>query len=396
MTKTPPKSSKKSKLIRKEWPKIRDISYRGKTLFVVDGRPHQKREYFAKKVEAETRAEQLETERENKGTESLGFSTETRVMAAECAHKLTPYGKTIRDATEHYIAWLISEKHRNESRLLKDCLADYLLARQADVDRKELAKTSMYEIKARLTTVDGALGQMPIMSVTKEKVWTYLDSLPYAARTRINYRLRMSHFFNFCKGKGWIDRNPCEDIEMKAKRGDVSILSIDEVKKVLKAAVASPHASSLVPFAAVSLFAGLRPGEAEQLDWKNVHFNTESIEVLHHTSKTRDTRYVKMDPTLILWLNSHKKKSGRIIEPNHRKNWEEARAAAGDFMKGNVDVLRHTFASYWLALHKNRTELAELMGNSVDVIKKHYRKPILEMVAKEFWAITPKALKKEE
>jgi hypothetical protein len=50
---------------------------------------------------------------------------------------------------------------------------------------------------------------------------------------------------------------------------------------------------------------------------------------------------------------------------------------------------RHSFGSYWLALHKNRAELVELMGNSVQVIKVHYRAPVLESDAVAYFALRP-------
>jgi hypothetical protein len=55
------------------------------------------------------------------------------------------------------------------------------------------------------------------------------------------------------------------------------------------------------------------------------------------------------------------------------------------------DICRHSFGFYWLALHKNRAELTELMGNSVQVIKAHYRAPVLEAeaVAVAYFALRP-------
>jgi integrase len=64
-------------------------------------------------------------------------------------------------------------------------------------------------------------------------------------------------------------------------------------------------------------------------------------------------------------------------------------APNGDGTKWTVDILRHTYASYWLATHQNRAQLAELMGNSVEVIRKFYRQPILKSDTKKFWALRP-------
>jgi hypothetical protein len=73
------------------------------------------------------------------------------------------------------------------------------------------------------------------------------------------------------------------------------------------------------------------------------------------------------------------------------------RAAAGFSVRGNkgepwpADVLRHSYASCWLTIYKNRAELAELMGNSAAIIGKHYRRPIPQAEAEEWFAIWPDA-----
>ena len=53
------------------------------------------------------------------------------------------------------------------------------------------------------------------------------------------------------------------------------------------------------------------------------------------------------------------------------------------------DVLRHSFGSYWLAKNHNRARLAEYMGNSVQIIRKHYRKVVSKSACAEYWKIVP-------
>lgn len=398
MKTTPAPKKKKATIIRREWPKVRDLNPAGKKLFVVDARPYGRREGYATKEDALTRAEQLALEIENKGTESVAFPTEARIMAAECIRRLEPFGKNLRDATDHYVAWLKSEKHKNESRLVSLCIADYEAARTLDVERGDFAAKSLNGVKTALRPLNNGLGGLPIMAVTEEKIMTLLDSMRISARSRLNYRTGMSAMFNFCRRKGWIEKNPVEDIAIKVKSAEVRVLTVEQSKILLRAAAASKEAECAVPYAAICLFTGLRPGEAEQLRWEQIHFDTDTIEVLSQTSKTRDGRFVPIEPTLRVWLELHKKTTGRIIGTNFRNVWRAVKAMAAkagglDFMHKNYDVLRHTYASYWLPIHKNRTELAEHMGNSVGVIKKHYRRPILETTAKAFWSLTPEVLK---
>ena len=51
--------------------------------------------------------------------------------------------------------------------------------------------------------------------------------------------------------------------------------------------------------------------------------------------------------------------------------------------------MRHSYGSYWLAKYKQRAVLAEHMGNSLQIIKKHYRQVVSKSATTEFWRITP-------
>jgi integrase len=387
---------KKSKfpIIRSEWPRI--IDYRKNKIgrLMLDARPHGEREYFKNVGEAKARADQLATERENRGIEALNFSTENRVMAVECIEQLRLFGKTLRDATAHYVNWLRAEAAKNSSLLVRECINQFLASRTADVKRGDLAKNSFYEVRARANRLRDAIGDLHIADVTEDTIKTYLDSIPFSARTRENIRLRASKFFNFCKSKGWILSNPCEAVKVRVQRADTRILAVAEAKHLLTKAQESKFKEHAVPYAAICLFAGLRPGEAEQLDWQHVHFKTKVIEVLGHTSKGRESRFVPMEKNLVAWLKPYAQQDGRVVGSNFRKELDSVKRAAGyDPADKNSrwvqDIMRHSYASYWLALHQNRAQLAEHMGNSVDVIRAHYRRPILKSEARKYWALTP-------
>lgn len=387
---------KKSKfpIIRNDWPRIIDYRKNEISRLMLDARPYGKREYFDTVGEAKARADQLATERENRGIEALNFPTESRVMAVECIEQLRPFGKTLRDATAHYVNWLKAEAAKKRSLSVRECIDQFLISRKADVERGDLSKNSFYEVQERANLLSKAIGDLHIADVTEDRMKTYLDSIPFSARTRENIRLRASNFFNYCKSKGWILSNPCEAVKIRVPRSDTRILSVAEAKHLLTKAEESKFKDHAVPYAALCMFAGLRPGEAEQLDWQHVHFKTKVIEVLGHTSKGRESRFVQMEKNVITWLKPYAQARGRVVGSNFRKEWETVKRTAGyDPANKNSrwvqDIMRHSYASYWLAIHQNRAQLAELMGNSVDVIRAHYRRPILRNDASKFWSLRP-------
>lgn len=73
---------------------------------------------------------------------------------------------------------------------------------------------------------------------------------------------------------------------------DIAILTVAETAKLLKAA---EEYSSLLPYVALGLFAGLRPGEAQQIRWSDIHFEAEQIEIRPETTKVRQRRFVPLE-----------------------------------------------------------------------------------------------------
>jgi integrase len=141
---------------------------------------------------------------------------------------------------------------------------------------------------------------------------------------------------------------------------------------------------------AVSLFGGLRPTEAQLLRWEFVHFRTKQVEVRRETSKTREGRFVEINPTLALWLQRFRKKEGPIVGSNFRKDWQAVREGT-EFETWQKDILRHTYGSYWLPIYQDRAHLAELMGNSIQIIRRHYRRAVPKLAAEQFWKLRPEA-----
>ena len=363
---------------------------------MVDGRRrgNGRREYFKNVAEAETRADQLAVERENHGTASLNFPARDRVMTAECRELLRPWDRTIRDATEHYVGFLKAEAIKSQSPLIRDCVQQFLTSRERDVERGELAKRTLTETRHFTKHLMAAVGGLRIAEFDVDVVTTFLDSFPVSARTRLNIRLRLSKFFSFCRSKKWIATNPCADIQIKVRRGEVTILSVEDTEQLLRAAEASQFRNAMAPYVACCLFGGLRPHEAQQLKWEQINFETATIHVLAHTSKRRESRYVHIEPALMTWLRPYVQRSGNVAGTNFRYQWRSVVEAAGygENRSWPQDVMRHTAASMLLALKRNRALVAEELGTSVNVLRRHYRQPILKADAALFWALRPTAL----
>lgn len=390
---------------RKTWPRVRETVIRGTKFIVVDARPHGPREYFQPKdlETAKARAHELDLARNRYGTAAVLMTLRDRADFEYGKERLEPHGANMRDAVEHYMGHLERVKQLEGGKPMPEALDEW----EATYMSKNRSPETLKEIRVRVAGFKRAFGEMKVAEITPANIQDYIngyqaDGKSVSERTKLNIRVKLAQFFNLARLRGWRTDNPCEMVQVEAGGREIIILSVTETVDLLQAAKASPHHSQVVPYVATCLFAGLRPGEAEHLDWKDLHFDIKEIDVRPETSKTRKLRHVRMEPALIEWLMPYRKRNGKIIGEAFRDKWEAVRRAAG-YRVGSApeggwpktarrwpeDVMRHSFASYWLPIYHSKAELAMQMGNSQDVIDRHYRRTIREADAKAFWSLRP-------
>jgi integrase len=405
----------KAKPYREEWPRIRTVTLRGVDFYQTDGRPHFPRKTFPTLADAEKQALKWENARAKYGTAGRFLAERDATRMAQAFDLLQPHGADIVDACRFFAEHLEAEKRRASGKVVSDGLAEWVES-YATKDRDPETRV---ELASKARIFRQAFGHLKLSDLDAAKIIKWIDG--YEAKpgklaapfTRANLRTKISQFLNFSKLKGWIENNPLQGIKVeRPPRAPVAILDVTQVRRLLSAADVSEDRAIVLPYAAVCIFAGLRPNsEAEALRWEDINFSTGDIHVRAETSKTREERFVPMESNLIAWLESCAiRHPGAIIgaaENPFREAWEKVKRAAG-YKVGTVpkngwpalaqdwpaDAMRHTYASMWLATHKSRAELAERMGNSEATIKAHYRRAIRPEVAKEFWEIMPESKKR--
>lgn len=180
--------------------------------------------------------------------------------------------------------------------------------------------------------------------------------------------------FGYALKRELLDRNPVEAIgKVKIVSGAVAIFTPDEPAKVLSAVCVEARSAI-----AIGAFAGLRTAEILRLDWREVDLERGHIEVTERKAKTAKRRLVKIAPNLAPWLEPDRKEQGKIYPLGWRSYHEDASAAARlGGLAWPQNGLRHSFASYHLALHQNAPALALEMGQtSPRMIFDHYREVV--------------------
>ena len=157
------------------------------------------------------------------------------------------------------------------------------------------------------------------------------------------------------------------------KASAIQILSVSQCARLLRVCESAAERRVV----ALLLFAGIRPdaqnGEIGRLDWSSV---SDQIYIAAEISKTSSDRYIPISARLGRLLRGHPK-SGPVCPPNWRRAWQRIRRDAG--ISEMHDVLRHTFASNYLAAHGEEAT-KNAMGHTQGSVTlfRHYRRAIMQ------------------
>jgi Site-specific recombinase XerC len=198
--------------------------------------------------------------------------------------------------------------------------------------------------------------------------------------------------FNYGVKRGWLDQNPISKLDFETiKRGEVVTLSPKQAAALLKTVELN---RDLLPYHVLGLFAGIRPLELQRLNWRDIDLDEGRIEITAEVSKTGRRRIINIEPNLKAWLNHYITAGGGIVGNlvplvNLRTRVRLIRSAAG-LTDWTQDVMRHSYASYWLAQHGDINQLTLQMGHeNPDMLWKHYHKASKKKDAALYWAIMP-------
>jgi integrase len=338
----------------------------------------RKRSFFETKEQAESFAGFKNAELKRNGVEHAEFPTALRVIAQNAVEQLKPFGKTITDAVQHYIAYLKAKE--------KSCAAVHLVRELVAAKQNDgVSKRHLDDLRSRLNIFADKFDGQPVATITSAAIDDWLRSLAVSAVTRNHYLRLIVLAFNFAVQRGYATENPAEKTaKAKERAGDIGILSVAQAARLLESATLE-----VLPYTAIGLFAGLRRAEIERLDWSEIDFESGLIEVTAQKAKAARRRLVAIQPNLREWLLPIRKHKGTITTEGFRKRFEQARTVAG-IQDWPDNALRHSFASYHLAHFKNAASTAlELGHHDSRVAFGHYRELVKPKEAERYWKIKP-------
>ncbi len=336
------------------------------------------RKYFVTKGEAETFAQQRNTELLNQGREALEVPSWLRIMAQRCQSQLDEYGKTLEDAVHFYLPHLQATN--------RSCVIGSLVKELLEVKKRDGASQRyLSDLKSRLGQFAEDFNQTLVAEITATQVDQWLRSLQVSPITRNNFRRVLIVAFNFAVDRGYSTVNPATK-SAKAKEVEkvTGILTVQQTMALLNAA-----STDLVPYVALAAFGGLRRAELERLDWSEIDFQTDLIQITAAKAKSARRRFVKIRPNLKEWLTPRRRSHGPVTPNTYGELFNAARKAAG-IGDWPANALRHSFASYHLGHFNDAAALAlELGHTNSNLVFKHYREIVKPVDAALYWKIKP-------
>jgi integrase len=342
--------------------------------YYVDGK--RVRKFFKTKDDAQTFVRGLEITTENLGTRATQIDPRLHIMAVECNDLLTPYGRTLSEATDFYC------KHLNA--VQRSCTVSKLIPVFIENKQRDGAgHLYLKDLRYRLKRFGEDFGDQVIAMITNSQCNDWLKNIPYAPGSRNSFRRVLKLFFDYAVIEGYCRETPMAKTT-KAKETDepVEILEPEQLQSLLNKA-----SSEIITFLAIGAFAGLRTAERLRLDWSEIHLERNFIEVRASKSKTARRRLVTILPNLRTWLEPHQQEQGMIVPPGLGKKMEAACKAAG-ISRWPHNGLRHSYASYHVAQFKDAAALALQMGHTTtDMLFDHYREVVSPQDAEKYWNI---------
>jgi integrase len=343
-----------------------------------DGKRSRFRKTFASHEEAETFASIKKIERKNRGTASIAMPERLRGEALEADRLLEPYGISILDLARQYVQRM--EQHA-KSETVRHAIPLFLQAKKSDGMRPRYLR----DLHDRLRRFADSFGDRKLSDISAVEIDQWLRGLGVALVTRNTFASRLSVFFEFARQRGWVSVNSLTDVpKAKVISSPPGILSPEQAARLLE------HASEeTLPIFALGLFAGLRSAEIERLQWHHIKWDERLVEVPALSSKTASRRLVTMPENLLSWLEPYRGKQGSICPPGYYKRTVADRGRAG-IRQWPSNAMRHSYASYHLAMYKDGPGLSLELGHTTPrVVFQHYREVVTPSEAQKFWRIVP-------
>lgn len=333
-----------------------------------DGKPRRRRKHFRTRKEAE----QFARAQDRLLRQSAGDAPPT---AAEWA--------ALRLARERKIDLLAEIQNAAPQNVT---VAEAVASRLAEAGASQISPGSMDNLKRRLALFAASFKSRNISSISPAEVTVWIARFGYKQGTRRGYLSAVSSMYSHARRQRWTTANPIADTVLgQVDRAPCEIITPGQFRELV-----SVMPKEALPGVAVAAFCGLRGAEIEQLHYENINLARGFVEVTAKAAKTSQRRLVTIPDNLRKWLPSPLPTGP--VSPFTAHHLARVRRRKLSYPWPH-NALRHSYASYHLALHQDAAKTALALGHATTkVLFAHYRELAFPETARAWFELTPKNL----
>lgn len=352
------------------------------------------RKNFASRAEANAERQILEVQRHQSDTGIRTVVTRLEDAQIKEAEAVFARLKSQPRSLSFYIDFALTNYREPEKQKpLADAVAEYVTAKEHEFFQDQISVPQMARIRWDLKRLVAYFADKTVADLTVSSLVAFLEIGRPGMKTYNNRRGILSTFLKFAFQRGWIAENPIPKVphyRIRRKRSVAQTFTAAQAR-MLMAHMETYDGGRWVPYFALCLFAGIRPGvphgEITKLKSDAVNLDEGVIHISAEVSKVREPRKIVIQPNLAAWLRAYPLKKFPIILGNFKKRRQKFAKELGL----THDVLRHTFISMFVGKFRSLGEAAIQAGNSESIIRRHYLDLKSTDEAEQFFGIMPRA-----
>lgn len=234
-----------------------------------------------------------------------------------------------------------------------------------------------------LDRLDRALGSRPIGEITRKDLQKIINETgkviggkirPASEWRRKQVRGELVTFFNFAKAEGYLPKQLAH-----VAQGLARIKPIIEARKVwdpehLRRAleVVSADDRPWLPWLAICCLLNVRSGGTRRLEFQDIHWQDNLLELIASRSKVKSRVTVTMKPTLLSWIDTFRGKTGPVCPAKGFGSFIE-RLRKKYALPYYRNIHRKSYITYLLALTDDEEYVATVANTSVKKLRDNYR-----------------------
>jgi integrase len=342
-----------------------------------------RKHYFKSRNKATGFVANLADARERLGQSAFALTLDQQAEAMRAFERLKPLEISLTSVVDHYLS---TNGNGKPCPLFKDFAESFLAAR-----RKTCTRHTLASYRSELKPAIKEFGKVPLNHIHQSDIEEWAPDLDFAPRTIGNILDTLTTVLNDAIRKELLTRNPAAFVPRpKPDPSPPGILKPEQADSLLRAA--KRLRPRLVRPLAIALFAGLRRSEVCSLTGRNLLLKEGLIEVPAAIAKTRQRRLVTIRENLALWLAGAPRDEAPLAvttNPDVFGAWVHELALEAGVLDWPHNCMRHSFASYLLALIHHEGLVAAEMGNTPGVVIRHYRAVVRPAAARAYFGIVP-------